>query len=156
MSTQRSFSAAAKAIEDFSRTLDRKVVPSGLRQIGEEIMTDVRSSRPGQGVPRDEGVLAASGRVDGPKDNRVELSFGGAAAPYALRQHEELQWRHTVGEARYLVRGVDRWKPFQSRALMQLQADAIKAAKEASEKGEKLQPRWTGRTRDARGRFTGV
>ena len=82
---------------------------SGLRVIGETIMTDVKASRPGEGVPRDTGELAGSGRVEGPDAGVVRLTFGGAAAPYALRQHEELGYRHTLGEARYLVRGLERW-----------------------------------------------
>ncbi len=83
---------------------------SGSRVSGETIMTDIKASRPGAGVPRKDGILAGSGRVAGPdKEGAVELSFGGAAAPYALRQHEELAWRHKLGEARYLVRGVERF-----------------------------------------------
>src|SRR5919109_4055816 len=83
---------------------------SGMRVIAEMILTDVKASRPGAGVPRDEGHLARSGRVTGPHaDGSVGLEFGGAAAPYALRQHEELTYRHTVGEARYLIRALERF-----------------------------------------------
>lgn len=84
---------------------------SGLRVIGEVIMTDVKASRPGRGVPVDTGALRSTGRVTGPYGIRhavVRLSFGGAAAPYAVRQHE-MEYRHTVGERRYLVRGVERY-----------------------------------------------
>lgn len=88
-------------------------VGMGLRVVGESIMTDVKASSPGRGVPRDTGALARSGRVTGPVGSetnpRVRLSFGGASAPYALRQHETLTYRHEVGEARYLVRGVERF-----------------------------------------------
>jgi hypothetical protein len=99
----------ARKIEALARAGGDEV-RSGLRVIGETIMTDVRASRPGAGVPKDTGNLAASGRVTGPdRRGAVRLSFGGAAAPYALRQHEELTYRHTLGEARYLVRGLERW-----------------------------------------------
>ncbi|MGH9255471.1 MAG: hypothetical protein ACRD3C_13000, partial [Vicinamibacterales bacterium] len=54
----------------------------------------------------------------------VELSFGGAAANYALAQHEILTYRHKVGEARYLVRGMERWKPGGSSAMEALKANA--------------------------------
>lgn len=107
--TQASFNAAGKRIEDLAKKM-KKRVPSGLRVIGEEIMLDVKAARPGAGVPVDTGALRGSGRVEGPLRNRVFLSFGGAAAPYALKVHEELQAFHTVGEARYLVRGLERWK----------------------------------------------
>lgn len=101
--------ATARKIEALARAGGEEAV-SGLRVIGEEIMTDVKASRPGAGVPKDTGNLAASGRVTGPdRRGAVRLSFGGAAAPYALRQHEELTYRHTLGEARYLVRGLERW-----------------------------------------------
>ncbi len=130
MSTSRSFRAAARAIESFGRQMEKRT-PSGLRMIGEEIMTDVKSSRPGHGVPVDEGPLRASGRVAGPQRGEVELSFGGASAPYALRQHEDLTLNHTVGEARYLVRGVERWKPGQGAALAHLQREAVEAIRAA-------------------------
>ena len=118
--TNRSFQAAAIRVAAAARLLDG-VVGSGLRLIGEEILTDVKASRPGHGVPVDTGILRATGRVDGPVQGpvgpRVTLSFGGAAAPYALVQHEVLKFKHTVGEARYLVRGLQRWRPGGSAAV---------------------------------------
>lgn len=117
--TERSFRAAAKKINRAARAVLGSV---SLRAIGEEIMTDVKSSRPGHGVPVDKGALRASGRVEGTgtgalSTQRVSLSFGGSSAPYALIQHETLHYHHTVGEARYLVRGLERWNPNTSRAL---------------------------------------
>lgn len=106
----RDFQKAAARIERM-RKRTPKAVGSGLRIIAEEIMTDVKASRPGAGVPKDTGALASTGRVEGPNTlNQVELSFGGAAAPYALRQHEEMSYSHPLGEAQYLVRGVERWR----------------------------------------------
>jgi len=123
-STRRSFRKAAEAIEDYARTY-KKRIPSGIRIIGEEVMTDVKASRPGKGVPRDRGDLAGSGRVEGPDGNdEVTLSFGGAAAPYALVQHERLDYHHDVGEARYLVRGIERWKPYGKASMEALKANA--------------------------------
>jgi hypothetical protein len=111
--------AAAKRLGTFGLTL---------RVIGEEIMTDVKASRAGHGVPVDTGTLRSTGRVEGPKGTPlrpyVELSFGGAAAPYALTQHEELSLFHKIGEARYLVRGVERWRAGGSAALKSLRAQA--------------------------------
>lgn len=82
---------------------------AGTRMLAESILTDVKASRPGQGVPKDEGTLANSGRADGPDPAGVSrVTFGGAAAPYALIQHEVLEYQHDLGEARYLVRGLER------------------------------------------------
>ncbi len=125
--TQASFKAAARRIRQGARNVGGSA-GQGLRMIGEEIMTDVKASRPGAGVPRDTGALAGSGRVEGPVPTpigpAVELSFGGAAAPYALPQHEILTYHHKVGEARYLVRGMERWKPGGSAAMEALKENA--------------------------------
>jgi hypothetical protein len=104
------FDAAARKINAMARLVGDGLKAEGLRVIGESIMTDVKASREGHGVPVDQGTLRGSGRVEGPAGGVVTLSFGGSAAPYALRQHEELSYRHTVGEARYLVRGLERFK----------------------------------------------
>lgn len=114
------FRNAAKAIRDAVAKMDG---PFGvnLRAVGEEIMSEVKDSRPGHGVPVDTGALRSTGRVEGPTFTRhspeVELSFGGSAAPYALVQHEHLEYHHTVGEARYLVRGLERWSAGKSAAM---------------------------------------
>lgn len=125
------FGEAARRINRFADATGQ-ALGSGLRIIGEEIMTDVRASRPGKGVPVDTGALRGTARVDGPtgiRNAKVTLSFGGSAAPYALRQHETLEYRHEVGEARYLVRGVERWTEEDSRAIQAMSAQAQAAAK---------------------------
>ena len=128
--TRQSFKAAAKQIERLSMKLRKKTI-SGLRVIGEEIMLDVKASRSGRGVPVDKGTLRSTGRVEGPKHDEVELSFGGAAAPYALEQHENVSLRHTVGEARYLVRGVDRWQA-NGASVKRALADLNRAVEEVA------------------------
>jgi len=74
----------------------------GLFQAGEEIMGESKA----QYVPVDLGVLRASGHVELPKIEgdsvSVTLGYGGPAAPYALVQHENLTYKHTVGSAKYL------------------------------------------------------
>ena len=61
-------------------------------------------------APVDLGPLRASGVVLPPEKRgnsvSIEMGYGGAASAYALRQHEEISWRHTVGEAKYLERPV--------------------------------------------------
>lgn len=121
--TKAQFQRSGKKMVQLGKSLGAKL-PSGLRFIGEEIMLDVKASRPGSGVPVDRGPLRASGRVDGPTSGRVTLSFGGASAKYALIQHENTKYRHRVGESRYLVRGVERWRKdgvSARRALAELQ-----------------------------------
>lgn len=57
-------------------------------------------------VPVDKGTLRSSGYVNNvsrkKQDLEVTLGFGGASAPYALEQHENLSYSHTVGENKYL------------------------------------------------------
>jgi hypothetical protein len=126
---RRKIEAAAKA--------GGEAMVSGLRVIGEEIRTDVAASRPGAGVPLDQGPLRASLRVQGPEKRGtvdvVQLVAGGAAAPYALRQHEELQYKHDDGEARYWIRGLERWQRggTPEQALKEMLDAAVAAAKRA-------------------------
>jgi hypothetical protein len=125
--TIQSFRREGKRIARAARSLARGHA-IGLRMIGEEIMADVKNSRPGRGVPVDTGALRSTGRVEGGLSGpailaRVTLDFGGPAAPYALIQHERLDYHHPVGEARYLVRGLERWRPGSSAALHATAAD---------------------------------
>lgn len=125
--TMRSFRRAAMDINTAMKKIKHVEGPA-YRMIGEEIMTDVKDSRPGQGVPVDKGTLRDTGRVDGGDNEKkpVTLSFGGAAAPYALIQHEVLKFRHKLGEARYLVRGLERWRPASSAAYAYLKGRVTK------------------------------
>ncbi len=73
---------------------------------GEAIMT--RSKR--DFCPVDTGRLRSSGHVQLPEITRdeivVRLSYGGAAATYAVIVHEDLTVHHPVGQAKYLERPV--------------------------------------------------
>lgn len=112
-----SFNRAAQRIVATGKYLTQ-AAQGAQRAIGEEIMTDIKASSPGHGVPVDDGILRGTGRVDGPNSQGdVELSFGGPTAPYAIVQHERVDFHHTVGEARYLVRGMERWRPGKSAAV---------------------------------------
>jgi hypothetical protein len=57
-------------------------------------------------VPIDTGALRASGIVTKPYifGNQVEvkIGYGGAAAPYAVIVHEDLEVNHAVGKSKYL------------------------------------------------------
>lgn len=57
-------------------------------------------------VPVDTGVLRSSGHVTQPKNEGrmwvVLIGYGGPAVPYAIVQHENTKYSHTVGQAKYL------------------------------------------------------
>ena len=54
-------------------------------------------------TPVDTGALRASGHVDGPDGGgRIRVVFGGPAAPYAVKVHEDLSAYHAVGQAKFL------------------------------------------------------
>lgn len=79
-------------------------VAKGLYRAGNEIMTDSKRNY----VPVDTGVLRSTGGVTTPTHQAgrvmVQLYYGGNAAPYAVKQHETLHYRHRVGQAKYLER----------------------------------------------------
>ena len=99
-------------IDNLNRILDsvEKQAPerigAALRTEGERIMTDSKRNY----VPVYQGTLRASGHVQGPTLRRnsaeVTLGYGGAAAAYALVQHERTDYAHTVGQSKYLERPV--------------------------------------------------
>jgi hypothetical protein len=76
-----------------------KKVKAALVLEAEIIMTDSKQNY----CPVKDGILKGSGHVE-VDENRVSvtLAYGGAAGAYAARQHEELDYHHTVGEAKYL------------------------------------------------------
>jgi hypothetical protein len=81
-----------------------RALGGGLYREGEEVMADSKDKY----VPVDVGVLRASGFVDLPEYEgtrvTVQIGYGGEAEPYAMEQHERLDFQHTVGEAKYLER----------------------------------------------------
>lgn len=83
------------------------------RALHREAERIMRTSK--QEVPVDTGALRDSGYVEPATITaagvEVILGYGGAAIPYALRQHEELSYAHTVGKAKYLE---DPWKAAQT------------------------------------------
>lgn len=52
-------------------------------------------------TPVDTGVLKGSAYVQA-IENGWEIGFGGAASAYALEQHENLDYYHDVGQAKFL------------------------------------------------------
>jgi hypothetical protein len=70
-----------------------------LREKGESIMTEAKEE-----VPVDLGTLRASGSVlSEAGGDQIILFFGGPSAPYALVQHERLDYQHREGtKAKFL------------------------------------------------------
>lgn len=95
----------------------RDDVPPALRMEAELIMTDSKRNF----VPVKDGPLRASGTVHPATRMRdtveVLLSFGGIATPYALEQHENLDFSHRVGEAKYLEKPLNNAVPGLDRRL---------------------------------------
>ena len=102
------FSFKLKGLKEFDKTLSKiekrltgKVIEKHLFQEGEGIMAQSK-----QIVPVDLGTLRSSGHVQLPvrRGNQiiVTLGYGGPAAPYAVKVHEDLQAFHKVGTAKYL------------------------------------------------------
>ena len=85
------------------RTSINRGIAADLFQEGERIMAASKKQ-----VPVDTGALKSSGIVEPPvvlaDSVSVTLGYGGPAVPYALKVHEVLQARHTVGNALYLER----------------------------------------------------
>lgn len=86
---------ALAALEAFGDGAQRELI-SALYREAQSILTDSREE-----VPVDTGALRSSGHAERLHDGAL-AGYGGTATPYALRQHEELNYRHTVGKAKYL------------------------------------------------------
>ena len=75
-----------------------------MQKFGEPVTRDSKDNY----CPVDVGILRNSGHVAGPFFDSgriwIRLAYGGAAGAYAIVQHERLDFRHTVGEAKYLER----------------------------------------------------
>lgn len=71
-----------------------------------EAETGIMNPSKSRYVPVDTGTLRASGMVEAPEISKdavsVTMGYGGAASAYALRQHEDLSYHHTVGGPKYL------------------------------------------------------
>lgn len=78
-----------------------KAILRALRTEAEVEMTESKKR-----CPVDTGVLRASGHVQPAEVHgkvfSVTMGYGGAASAYAVRQHEELDYHHEVGQAKFL------------------------------------------------------
>tara|TARA_R110000803_G_scaffold141929_2_gene208316 strand:+ start:3044 stop:3436 length:393 start_codon:yes stop_codon:yes gene_type:complete len=94
--------------EDLAKILasaGAKAVPALKQALTEEAQIVFRDSQ--RLVPVDTGTLRRSGIIIPVRERgnliEVAMGYGGAASSYALRQHENLQYRHKKGQqAKYL------------------------------------------------------
>jgi hypothetical protein len=88
-------------------------VGNALRAEAEIEMTEAKKR-----TPVKTGALRGSGHVTGPerswRDIAVVLSFGGPAAPYAVRVHEDLTAFHRVGQAKFLESVLRESEPYMA------------------------------------------
>jgi hypothetical protein len=95
---QRQFGATADVMHE--------AAAAALFEQGEAIMARSKESF----VPVDKGILRGSGFVAPPvltdHEISVTLGFGGPASAYAFVQHEREDFKHKVGQAKYLERPV--------------------------------------------------
>ncbi len=72
-------------------------------------------------VPVRLGALRGSGFVEPAKRQGrlvvIRLVYGGTAAPYAIIQHERLDFKHKVGEAKYLERPMNQAIPGMAKRM---------------------------------------
>ena len=96
-------------LRDMRRALDKaqsrqdKAAAAAMYEIQSRVIAEAQLR-----APVDLGPLRASGVTLPPvrvgPTTTVIAGFGGAAAEYAIPQHERLDYSHTVGEAKYLER----------------------------------------------------
>lgn len=94
---------------------------ASIYQDGERIMATSNDL-----CPVETGALRASGHVTADEAaGLVTLEYGGPAAPYAFIQHEDLEYRHPVGQAKFLE------QPFIEAApeVHQHASDAVRAVR---------------------------
>jgi hypothetical protein len=95
----------AKELAEILAVAGAKAIPALKQALNEEGQIAFRNSQ--RIVPVDTGTLRRSGVLLPAKENgtsvEVVMGYGGAASAYALRQHENLNYRHREGkQAKYL------------------------------------------------------
>lgn len=115
--------ATLRGAREFERRLRRlaeagplaREAAKALYTEAELVMTEAKTRTPVR-----TGALRASGLVEPPsvQSGQVEVrfGFGGPAAPYAVVQHERLDYRHPVGQAKFLESALQEALPRIQRA----------------------------------------
>lgn len=104
---------SVRGIPEVQKRLDaeakrlRTCAEAGLYLVAGNIVGEAAES-----APLDKGPLRASKYATHPERRSgrtiVEIGFGGPAAEYAARQHEDLSLNHDVGHAKFLELAVNR------------------------------------------------
>jgi len=73
-------------------------------------------------TPVKTGALRSTGHVDDPTvsfggDISVTLGFGGPAAPYAVKVHEDMDAFHRVGQSKYLESVIMESRPYMAARI---------------------------------------
>jgi hypothetical protein len=111
-----------RKLKEYAKQYPGRVASAVYIEAGIE-MIEAKKRTPVSPVPAPKGVvpgtLRASGTVHEPEQNgkkiRVTLSFGGpgsGAEEYAVIQHENLDYYHTVGQAKFLESTLDESAPY--------------------------------------------
>ena len=92
----------SKVVSDYTIAEVEAALPQVLNEEAQLIFRDSQRL-----VPVKTGVLRGSGQIVPPRKKgtkwEVVIGYGGAASSYALKQHENLQYRHKEGKsAKYL------------------------------------------------------
>ena len=90
--------------------VDKKLIPATMEALYAEAQLVLAESK--RQVPFRVGILHGSGMVHQPysvgSKMAVEISYGGAAIPYAVVQHENTDYLHAPGrKAKYLEHPID-------------------------------------------------
>jgi hypothetical protein len=71
-------------------------------------------------TPVDTGMLKSSGIVLPPEEGkkiRVQVVFGGMAAPYAIYVHEDLEAFHKIGQAKFVESVINESVPYMTQRI---------------------------------------
>ncbi len=120
-----------------------KAIGAGLYAEGNNIMADSKPK-----VPVDRGTLKGSGYVTLPElsdtNVRVEIGYGGWAAPYAVVQHEHTEYSHPEGgEAKFLEKPMNEHSGSFQRNVAYFAAQAFERGVGA-EKSDMIDDPWKG------------
>jgi len=111
-----------KGTKELQRTLE-KLGKRAQAELGKALYAEAEliMAESKKQVPVDTGTLRGTGHVEPSETKKdsveVELGYGGPAAPYAVVQHERLDFKHKVGKAKYLEDPFKAAAPKLPRAL---------------------------------------
>lgn len=125
---------AIKGLDDVKANIGR-LADAITTEVGAAMRTEyeIEMTEAKRRTPVDTGALRGSGHVTGPKRSgntlKVMLGFGGPAAPYALRVHEDMEVWHRVGQAKFLESTILESVPYMAgriaRRIVKIMRDSV-------------------------------